>query len=93
VVASGKVIARGTPSELITQHAGRRTAEVYGPPDRLTEVRGEVEAAGFRVRAAGPAIAIVGAETAPPGLIPEEAIHRAGSLEDVFVMLTGEEAE
>jgi lipooligosaccharide transport system ATP-binding protein len=93
VVAAGKVIARGTPSELITEHAGRRTAEVYGPPERLTEIRGEVEAAGLRVRAAGPAIAIVAAETAPPGLIPEEAIHRAGSLEDVFVMLTGEEAE
>jgi len=56
-------------------------------------VRGEVEGAGRGVRAAGPAIAIVAAETAPPGLIPEEAVHRAGSLEDVFVMLTGEEAE
>ena len=30
---------------------------------------------------------------AGPGLIPQDAVHRAGSLEDVFVMLTGEDAE
>lgn len=93
VVAAGRVIARATPAELIAEHAGTKTAEVYGPPERLTEVRSRVEAEGLRVRPAGPAIAIVAAETAPPGLIPEDAVHRAGSLEDVFVMLTGEEAE
>ncbi len=93
VVSAGKVIARATPSELIAEHAGQRTAEVYGPPDRLADVRSRVEEAGLRVRPAGPAIAIVAAETAAPGLIPEDAVQRAGSLEDVFVMLTGEEAE
>ncbi len=93
VVANGKVIARATPAELIAEHAGRKTAEVYGPPDRLAEIRTRVEEAGLRARPAGPAVAIVAAETAAPGLIPEDAVHRAASLEDVFVMLTGEEAE
>ena len=93
VVAAGKVIARATPAQLIAEHAGQRTAEVYGPPDRLVEVRGQAEEAGLKVRPSGPAIAILGAETAAPGLIPEDAVHRAGSLEDVFVMLTGEDAE
>ena len=32
VMAHGKVIARGGPAELILEHAGRETAEVYGPP-------------------------------------------------------------
>ncbi len=41
----------------------------------------------------GPAIAIVGAERATDGAIPPEAVRRAASLEDVFVLLTGEEAE
>jgi hypothetical protein len=45
------------------------------------------------VRPAGPAIAIVGAERAKNGVVPEDAIRRAASLEDVFVLLTGEEAE
>jgi ABC-type multidrug transport system ATPase subunit len=93
LMANGKIIARGRPTELIAKHAGRETAEVYAPADRLAEVRARAEAAGLAVRPAGPAIAIVGAERAPDGEIPPEAIRRAASLEDVFVLLTGEEAE
>ena len=93
VMAAGKIVARGRPHELIAEHAGVETAEFYGPPDRLAEVRAEAESVGLRVRPAGPAIAIVGAENARNGEIPEEAIRRAASLEDVFVLLTGEEAE
>jgi lipooligosaccharide transport system ATP-binding protein len=93
VMTHGKIIARGRPSELIAEHAGRETAEVYAPPERLAEVRATAEAAGLAVRPAGPAIAIVGAERATDGAIPPEAIRRAASLEDVFVLLTGEEAE
>jgi lipooligosaccharide transport system ATP-binding protein len=93
VMAHGKIIARGRPSELIVEHAGRETAEVYAPPERLAEVRAKAEADGLAVRPAGPAIAIVGAERATDGAIPSEAIRRAASLEDVFVLLTGEEAE
>jgi lipooligosaccharide transport system ATP-binding protein len=93
VMAHGKIIARGRPAELIAEHAGRETAEVYAPPERLAEVRAGAEAAGLAVRPAGPAIAIVGSERATDGEIPPQAIRRAASLEDVFVLLTGEEAE
>ena len=93
VMAHGKIIARGKPGELITEHAGRETAEVYAPPERLAEVRATAEANGLTVRPAGPAIAIVGSERATDGVIPPEAIRRAASLEDVFVLLTGAEAE
>ena len=89
----GKVIARAKPSALIAEHAGRETAEVYGPPDRLAEVRALAESEGLRVRPAGPAIAIIGAEHSPNGTIPDDAVRRAATLEDVFVLLTGEEAE
>jgi lipooligosaccharide transport system ATP-binding protein len=93
VMTAGKIIARGKPSELITEHAGTRTAEVYGPPERLTEVRTAAEGAGLAVRAAGPAVAIMRAEAAADGVIPEDAVVRAATLEDVFVTLTGEDAE
>jgi lipooligosaccharide transport system ATP-binding protein len=93
VMAHGKIITRGKPAELVAEHAGRETAEVYAPPERLAEVRANAEAQGLKVRPAGPAIAIVGAERATDGAIPPEAIRRAASLEDVFVLLTGEEAE
>ena len=45
------------------------------------------------MRPAGPAIAIVGAERAQDGAVPADAVRRAASLEDVFVLLTGAEAE
>jgi lipooligosaccharide transport system ATP-binding protein len=93
VMADGKIIARGKPDELIAEHAGRETAEVYAPPERLAEVRSAAEAHGLTVRPAGPAVAIVGSERATDGVIPAEAVRRPASLEDVFVLLTGEEAE
>jgi lipooligosaccharide transport system ATP-binding protein len=93
VMAQGKIIARGRPAELIAAHAGRETAEVYGPPARLAEVRAAAEAQGLAVRPAGPAVAIVGVERARDGAVPPEAVRRSATLEDVFVLLTGEEAE
>ena len=93
VMVAGKIIARGKPDELIAEHAGRETAEVYGPPALLAEARARAESQGLTVRPAGPAIAIVGSERARDGAVPAEAIRRAASLEDVFVMLTGAEAE
>ncbi len=93
VMTHGKVISRGKPAELIVEHVGRETAEVYGPPDRLAAVRADAEARGLAVRPAGPAIAIVGSERADNGAIPDDAVVRAATLEDVFVMLTGEAAE
>jgi lipooligosaccharide transport system ATP-binding protein len=93
VMAEGKIVARGRPAELIAEHAGRETAEVYGPPQALAEARRRAEAQGLAVRPAGPAIAIVGAERARDGAVPPDAVRRAASLEDVFVLLTGEEAE
>ena len=92
VMHQGKIISRGRPVELITEHAGRQTAEIYGPPDKLAETRAEAESKGLAVRPAGPAIAIVGSERAD-GLVPDDAVIRAASLEDVFVLLTGEEIE
>jgi lipooligosaccharide transport system ATP-binding protein len=91
IMHEGRVIALGPPAELVREHAGVQTREVYGPPERLAEVRAEAEAAGFRVRRTGTAVAILGAEQAN-GSLPE-GVTRAASLEDVFVLLTGEEVE
>ncbi len=93
VMAKGRIVSRGKPSDLILEHAGRETAEVYAPPERLAECRAAAEAEGLSVRPAGPAIAIVGSEKAANGVVPDDAVRRAATLEDVFVLLTGEEAE
>jgi lipooligosaccharide transport system ATP-binding protein len=93
VMTSGAVIARGKPGELIREHAGSRAVEIYGPANELDEHRERFESAGVTVRSAGPAIAVLAAEQAPRELIPDHAVDRAASLEDVFVKLTGEDAE
>ncbi len=93
VMAEGKIIARARPDQLIAEHAGEVTAEVYAPPETLAGIRTSAEAAGLAVRPSGPAIAIVGIERADGWQVPEGAVRRASSLEDVFVLLTGEEAE
>jgi lipooligosaccharide transport system ATP-binding protein len=91
IMHQGRIIALGPPADLVREHAGLQTREVYGPPARLAEVRAEAEAAGFRVRRTGTAVAILGAD-AGNGALPE-GVTRAASLEDVFVLLTGEEIE
>jgi lipooligosaccharide transport system ATP-binding protein len=92
VMAEGRIIARADPATLITEHAGETTAEIYAPPDELARIRGSAEESGLAVRPAGPAIAVVGIERSD-WQVPEGAVRRASSLEDVFVLLTGEEAE
>jgi lipooligosaccharide transport system ATP-binding protein len=91
IMAAGRVVARGRPAELVREHAGVETLEVYGPPPRLAEVREAAEDAGYRVRRTGTAVAILGAEDSN-GSLPD-GVRRAASLEDVFVLLTGEEIE
>jgi lipooligosaccharide transport system ATP-binding protein len=92
VMAEGRIIARADPAALIAEHAGETTAEIYAPPDELARIRESAEAWGLPVRPAGPAIAVVGIERSD-WQVPEGAVRRASSLEDVFVLLTGEEAE
>jgi lipooligosaccharide transport system ATP-binding protein len=89
IMANGRIVARGRPSDLVREHAGVETLEVYGPPHRLAEVRATAQAQGFRTRRTGTAVAILGSENGD-GQLPA-GVRRAASLEDVFVLLTGEE--
>ena len=91
VMAAGRIVARGKPQELVRAHAGRETHEGYGPPARLEELRAQGDAAGWVTRRSGPALAILHAERYD-GTLPE-GVRRAATLEDAFVVLTGEEIE
>jgi lipooligosaccharide transport system ATP-binding protein len=91
VMSAGRIIAQGTPAELVSAHAGEQVLEVYGPQERLAEV-GELAASnGWSSRRSGPAVAIMRAETLD-GLAPD-GVRRPANLEDAFVALTGEEIE
>jgi lipooligosaccharide transport system ATP-binding protein len=89
IMSHGKAVVTGTPTELILSHAGREAVEVYGPPARLAEVEVEAAANGLRTRRTGTSVAILGLDSAN-GDAPEGE-RRPANLEDVFVLLTGEE--
>ena len=91
VMSHGDIVAQGTPQELVREHAGEQVIEVYGPPDRLSEVSALASSRGWSSRRSGPAIAIMRAESLN-GEAPE-GVRRKANLEDAFVALTGEEIE
>ena len=91
IMAEGEAVATGTPAELVAEHVGRQVTEVFGPRQRLEEVESTVKGNGWRTRRTGTSVAILGTESAN-GELPDGE-HRPATLEDVFVLLTGEEIE
>jgi lipooligosaccharide transport system ATP-binding protein len=91
IMSHGKAVAVGQPARLVTEHAGREAIEVYGPPAKLAEAEAEARAAGFNTRRTGTSVSVLGVERAN-GNMPEGE-RRPANLEDLFVLLTGEEAE
>jgi lipooligosaccharide transport system ATP-binding protein len=85
-MSHGKAVAAGPPRELIAHHAGAEAVEVYGPPAKLAEVEREAQAAGLKTRRTGTSVSVLGANGSAP-----EGERRPTNLEDVFVLLTGEE--
>ena len=89
IMSHGRAVAAGAPTQLVAQHAGRDALEVYGPPPRLAEVEAEAAAAGLRTRRTGTSVSILGIDGAAGYAADGE--RRPANLEDVFVLLTGEE--
>jgi lipooligosaccharide transport system ATP-binding protein len=89
VVSQGQAVAVGRPLDLVAEHAGREALEVYGPPPRLREVEADAARRGWPTRRTGTSVTILRAE-ALNGDAPEGE-RRNANLEDVFVLLTGEE--
>jgi lipooligosaccharide transport system ATP-binding protein len=85
IMSHGQAVASGPPRALIAEHAGADAVEVYGPPAKLAEVEREAAAAGLRTRRTGTSVSILGSVNG------HEGERRPANLEDVFVLLTGEE--
>jgi lipooligosaccharide transport system ATP-binding protein len=86
IMSHGSAVATGPPQALIAEHAGGEAVEVYGPPAKLAEVEREAQAAGLKTRRTGTSVSVLGANGNAP-----QGERRPTNLEDVFVLLTGEE--
>jgi len=89
IMSHGVAVAVGAPQALVAQYAGREAVEIYGSPARLAEAEAEMAAQGFPTRRTGTSIAVLGLDDAN-GRAPAGE-RRPANLEDVFVLLTGEE--
>ena len=89
IMSHGKAVAVGAPQALIREHAGSEAVEVYGSPARLSEVELEARERGWRTRRTGTSVAVL-RSNGDGGL---DGDRRVTNLEDVFVLLTGEEIE
>jgi lipooligosaccharide transport system ATP-binding protein len=89
IMSHGHAVAAGPPLDLVLEHAGNEVLEVYGPPARLREVETEAGAAGLRTRRTGTSISILGVDGG--NSFQADGERRPANLEDVFVLLTGEE--
>jgi lipooligosaccharide transport system ATP-binding protein len=87
IMSHGKAVAVGHPHSLIREHAGTEAIEVYGPPARLRDVEADALARGWRTRRTGTSVAILHSN----GADDLDGERRVTNLEDVFVLLTGEE--
>jgi lipooligosaccharide transport system ATP-binding protein len=87
IMSHGKAVAVGEPHALIREHAGPEALEIYGSPSRLTEVEGIARDRGWRTRRTGTSVSILHAN----GDSDLDGERRVTNLEDVFVLLTGEE--
>jgi lipooligosaccharide transport system ATP-binding protein len=89
IMSHGKAVASGRPAALVSEHAGNEVIEVYGPPARLAEVEAEAAGEGLRTRRTGTSVSVLGVDAGNGFHVDGE--RRPANLEDVFVLLTGEE--
>jgi lipooligosaccharide transport system ATP-binding protein len=101
IMDGGRIVTEGSPRELVQRHATREVVEMrFAEPEerdralpRLAEFGERIEALTDRVLVythdAGKVVGLVG----DGQLRPESVYERRGTLEDVFLILTGRTLE
>ncbi len=90
IVHAGRVVAAGPPRELIDRWVGAQVLEVAGDPGELAHIEHDARGAGLRTRRSGTTIAVLDAEQLD-GQAWARGEPREPTLEDVFVVVTGEQ--
>jgi lipooligosaccharide transport system ATP-binding protein len=95
ILYEGKIIAEGTPDELIADHAGRDVIEVHGPIEDRVAVMARLNGHGDIAIEEVEDILYVyvrgknGFDPSSLKLEGERVVYRSANLEDVFLRLTG----
>ena len=96
VVDHGRIMAEGTPAELIRRHSSREVLELRFGSDRNEQVAAALEGTGDRIEVLPDRILVYTADgeaelerVTDAGLHPVTSLVRRSSLEDVFLRLTG----
>ena len=96
IMDNGRIVAEGSPSELIANYSTREVLEMRFGRGRNEEHLVEVSAVGERVEVLPDRLLVYTtdgeatlAELRARNIIPESALVRRSSLEDVFLRLTG----
>lgn len=96
VVDHGRIMAEGSPAELIRQYSSREVLELRFGSDRNQEVARALEGSGDRIEVLPDRILVYTADgeaelerISAAGLHPITSLVRRSSLEDVFLRLTG----
>jgi lipooligosaccharide transport system ATP-binding protein len=96
VMDNGKIVAEGTPRDLITRYATREVLELRLPPAEATAALAHFDGAADRVEVLPDRVLLYAndGEAAlsavhQQGVRPESALVRRSTLEDVFLHLTG----
>ncbi|BDZ65723.1 ABC transporter ATP-binding protein [Agromyces mangrovi Wang et al. 2018] len=96
VVDHGRIMAEGTPAELIRAHSSREVLELRFGADRNAEVAKRLEGVGDRIEVLPDRILVYSANgeaelvrITEAGMHPITSLVRRSSLEDVFLRLTG----
>lgn len=94
VMDLGRILARGTPRDLIEEHVGREVIEIQGGADLPPELLDRLAAVSDRLERAGDEVYLYFRDGSSPAaalpLLQRAAFsQRRASLEDVFLRLTG----
>jgi lipooligosaccharide transport system ATP-binding protein len=94
VIDHGRILAEGTPAEVVERYAGRETALVKTEPDTRRLLAERLAERGYHVYERGAGLAVHGRDGARPqidGVSGDRVSFRPSTLEDAFLALTGRE--
>ena len=96
VVDKGRIMAEGSPAQLIREHSTREVVELRFGSERNTTIASELQGIGERLEVLPDRVLIYAhdgesalEQVASRGLRPLTSLVRRSSLEDVFLRLTG----